>query len=51
MFENNDNQDKVKNLPLYINQTNIIYLPSNNIRKLKISEHIKMVTYDNFRSI
>ena len=47
------NKIKVKNvpnksdsLPSYINQTNIIYLPNNSIRKLKISEHIKMVTND-----
>ena len=45
-LDNNDFNCKSKSLPQYINQSDIIYLSLKNIRKLKISEHIKMVTYD-----
>ena len=42
----NDVNNKSESVPSYINQENIIYVPHNSIRKLKISQHIKMVTYD-----
>ena len=45
-LDNNNTNGKSKSLPQYINQSDIIYLSLKNIRKLKISEHIKMVTYD-----
>ena len=45
-IDNNCIHDKSESLPLYVNQSNIIYLSNNNIRKLKIAEHIQMVTND-----
>ena len=44
-IESNDNHDN-DILPSFINHKKIIYLPTHNIRKLKIADHIQMVTYD-----
>ena len=44
--ESNDKPDNKDSLPLFITNKKIIYLPTNNIRKLKIADHIQMVTYD-----
>ena len=42
----NDSHDNGDIIQLFINNKKIIYLPSHNIRKQKIADHIQMVTYD-----